>query len=329
MYFRCRPNFLALTGLILLIGKIGHADGPGTTGGLVLLEAPGARLAALGEAGTAARHDVTAAWYNPAALNSLPSMEASLLYQKGILDDAYGHIGLGGPIKNAAVGVAVGYYDGGNADVFDNGQYRTVRAQTDLVTNLGYARRFGIWETGAAVKYLRSELAETASAATITGDLGVAVPIRSGWHAAAAVQNIAGKMTYVSVGTPLPRIFRAGVSWSTRWRSTPLLFLADAPYIQSEKFFSPRLGVEAKTGPLSLRLGYKSGYDVEGVSFGAGMQLGEFSVDYSMGLVDDFDSRHRVSVSLRLGGPRSVQSVAAPATPKNGTTARAITRSTP
>ena len=77
-----------------------HAKGIGTSGGATLMQAPGARSAALGEAFTAVTNDVTAFAYNPASLKSLRGGHASFEYQRGIAEDSYGQFIIGSPLAN-------------------------------------------------------------------------------------------------------------------------------------------------------------------------------------------------------------------------------------
>jgi hypothetical protein len=50
-----------------------------------------------------------------------------------------------------------------------------------------------------------------------------------------------------------------------------------------------------------LRAGYKSGYDLDGLTFGAGFQMKSFRLDYSVGLESALELPHRISVSYKFG----------------------------
>ena len=83
------------------------------------------------------------------------------------------------------------------------------------------------------------------------------------------------------------------------------MLLLDAPYYLNEQEARPAVGLEVNLGLISLRAGYKSGSDLEEFSVGTGFMLGRSSLDYSYGLVEELDSQHRVSLSMRFGQSQS------------------------
>ena len=186
------------------------AKGVGTSGGLTLIETSAARSAALGEAFTPVTNDVAAFHYNPASLGSLDNGHASFMYQKGLVDDAFGQFSMGTPIKQGSLGLSIGYYNGGDIELFDGTTERTVNAQTDLTVGIGYAHNFGKTSIGVTGKYLSSELIETEKAQAFAGDLGIGVPLHSRVHFGAALQNFGSQLKFVEEGDDLPRIARGG-----------------------------------------------------------------------------------------------------------------------
>ena len=155
-----KQTLSVLSTIGLFVGFV-QAKGVGTSGGLTLLEAYGARPAALGEAYTAATNDIAAMGYNPASLKSLETGHGSFMYQKGLAEDAYGHFMVGAPTRLGHLGLSIGYYNGGEIELFDGTQERTVNAQTDLTVAMGYAGSIGNLALGVTGKYLSSELIET------------------------------------------------------------------------------------------------------------------------------------------------------------------------
>src|SRR5260221_13710945 len=114
-----RPQTLTIAMAVLMSTSGLHANGNGTSTGLTLLESPGARPPALGEAFTSVSDDITALGYNPASLGTLTSGQASFLYNKGIAQDSSGHLAIGVPTHLGGLGLSVGYYNGGDFQLFD------------------------------------------------------------------------------------------------------------------------------------------------------------------------------------------------------------------
>ncbi len=268
----------------------------GASGGLTLIEAPGARSAALGEAFSTMPNDVTAMAYNPATLQTLSSSQVSLSYESGLSDDAYGRVGAGFP----GIGVSAAYYSAGKADLLENGVTRSVNAQTDLALSAGGAVKLGGASFGAAGKYLSSVLAETNRASAWAGDAGLLAPIGPVTFGV-AVQNIGSRIKFIDAGDPLPRIARAGLSIPFSIRTLRVRFLAEAPYFLNEREWRPAGGAEVSAGPIAFRAGYRSGSRLEGLTVGAGFALGSLTLDYAFGFVDSLNARQRVSLGFRFG----------------------------
>ncbi len=289
---RFKSVVLSLLSLLLIKGAQAAQK---SSAGMTFLESSGARPSALAEAFSSVQNDISAMGYNPASLSTLKTGHASFMYQKGIADDAFGEVRIGVP---KGFGLSVGYYNGGDVELVDQGQQRTAVIQKDLAATFGYARPFGRISVGAAGKYLSSELAESAKATAYALDLGMQMPMGSRLNFGAALQNIGTKMKYIEEAEALPMTARIGFSLNVL-RST--LLLLDGVYDKNSQAINPAIGVESLIGPMALRAGYKSGSDLEGLTLGAGFLLSRFSFDYSFGLVQDLDSRHKVSVSMRFG----------------------------
>jgi LysM repeat protein len=155
---------------------------------------------------------------------------------------------------------------------------------------------------GVTGKYITSTLIESAKATAYAADFGLQMPINSRVRIGGAVQNFGTKMTYLNEGDNLPRIVRGGMSvmlFPGRYQTSLLL---EAPYFVNEQELRPSLGVETTVGPLALRAGYRTGNALQEFSVGTGFVFGNSSLDYSFGLVDQLNSQHRMSFSLKFGG---------------------------
>ena len=323
-------KYIVISVFLTLLGahNVVAGGGAGTAGGLSFLEPPGARPAAMGEAFTAVTNDLSAFGYNPASLQSLQSGQAAFMYQKGMADDAYGHFMIGGPMKSGSLGLAVGYYNAGSMDLTDeNLNTRTVNAQTDLTVSLGYARKIGNTSAGLTVKYLSSKLIEQYEAKAYAADLGIQSELTSRLGIGVAIQNLGNKVTYLSEGDSLPRIYRAGMSYMLIPGAHMTTLLLDAPYHANEKQLRPAAGLEVKLGPLAVRGGYKKTAGLQNeFTVGAGFLMGGSAIDYSFGMVDQLSAEHRVSVSMRFGESSYATSpiVKKPSTGKMASKPRAV-----
>lgn len=303
MNFSIKNLTAAGLGLLFASTTMVWADGgPAVSAGKNLLQPAGARAAALGEAMTAATDDVTAFAYNPSALATLTTAKLSFLYNRGLVDDTYGQAQLGLPLKKAAIGVNVGYYDGGALDLFDGVTKKKVRAQSDFLGSIGLGQNFGRFRLGASGKYISSELGERAKATAFAVDLGAGMNVSKRFQFGLAAQNLGGSLKYDVASEHLPQTFRAGVSYLLISKKAPTTLLLDAPYFYFEKELRPGVGLETNLGLLALRAGYHNRINLTEFSFGAGIQLGAATLDYAFALVEHLNSHHRISLGYRFAG---------------------------
>ncbi len=278
-----------------------------TSAGLTLLEAKGARAAALGESFSAVADDISSLGYNPASLSTLKSGQASFLFQRGNIDDAYGQFLLGKPSQNGGWGLGFAYYNSGTARLYDGqSSARDVALEKDFLTSLGYAHNFKVASLGITGKYLTSTLAEKESASAAAFDAGIYKALNSRFNMGIALQNVGSKLQYISEKESLPQQGRIGFSTLVIPGSFQTSLMSDAVYSLDQKEFAPSIGIETFMGPLALRAGYKGGSDLENFSVGTGLHINRFSFDYSLGLVDKLSSRHRINVSMYFGNNLSL-----------------------
>lgn len=268
---------------------------------LTLIEPTGARIASLGEAGASLTDDITALQYNPALLSSLSTRQISLLFQRGLIDDRYGHLSVGQQGTQWGLGLSVGYYDSGTLDVFDGQKTQTVVGERDIVSGLTLSHRFSNFSLGVTGKHFSSRLAETRTVQTFTSDLGLWAPMAANITGGLAIQNLGGSLENHLGSDPLPRQARAGISCKFQSFSLPALFLSEGIYRFDQKRFDPGLGIEVSAGPLAFRTGYHGGSDVQEFTFGTGFFWGTSSLDYAFGLASQLNSTHRISFTNRFG----------------------------
>ncbi len=216
----------SILSVVSLLGSM-NAQAANSSAALTLTDFQSARAASLGEAFTSTTNHVTAFGYNPASLSSLERGHGSFLFQKGTFEDSYGQVMLGMPNSKGGFGLSVSYYNGGDLEVLDGSQVKTVNAQTDMVATLGTSLKLSRGSVGFAVKYITSELAQTAKANAYAIDLGVNMPLNSRVNLGASVQNMGSKITYLQEAEDLPRIARLGSSISMISTKLPTTLLLD------------------------------------------------------------------------------------------------------
>lgn len=279
-----------------------QATGAHASAGLTLLEPANARPFAMGEAYSANQDDIAAFHYNPASLSSLSLKEVSFFYRQGVFNDSYTHLALGGPSSRGGFGGSVGYYNGGETEVFDGENVANVAGQRDIVLSLGYGIRRSAISVGTAVKYFSSTLAETEKATAYAADFGLQYQLDSRWTFGGAIQNLGTHLRYADKGDPLPRLVRAGLRWQAFVAPYPISLSVEDAYLANDQTHVPSVGFEAAVSPLVLRAGYKSNQGQNVIAAGAGFLAGNFSIDYSMAMIQSLDAQHLFSVSHRFGG---------------------------
>ncbi len=293
--------------LALLLGGMAQtvkADESLVSGGLTLLEAPGARAASLGEAFSAAKDDASAFLYNPASLGTLTENNALFLYQQGVIGDSYGQFTMG---NTKGWGVSTAFYKGGTIE----SSGREIVTQKDLVLSVGKSVRVQNFLLGATGKYFSSEIVETASAQALVLDLGSQMLVTSNLTMGVSLQNLGNKLQYFEDKEDLPRLARSGMSYQFRTGNVSSTFFFDAVYSFNQSKILPALGTEINKGPLSMRIGLKADDSKQNVTVGTGFMLGKYDVDYSFAMSAQQESaQHLVSVGLRFGDSRSVELIA-------------------
>ena len=246
----------------------------------------GARNIALGDAGTAVSSDVTALFYNPAALAINPASEIMLMHNEWI-QDVRSEI-LGARTLIFGMPVAVGF----NVTTIDGIEVRTNPG--DPVTKFNANYFFGSLSTGrmivdnfyfgATVKYLYESIYVDES----TGwgfDLGASyLTSINGLNISAVIKNLGWMKELRNESTKLPGEFRIGPSYSFTFQD----LYQFTSVVEFQKYLPTsdihfNLGSEILYNKLiALRVGYQSGYIAKNITAGLGLMWGNLSVDYAL-----------------------------------------------
>ncbi|MBN1893715.1 PorV/PorQ family protein [bacterium] len=290
----------------------------------------GARPAALGEACIANMEDVTAVFWNPAAITGLKSGEASFTYTKwfGDLHFSSGAVGCraGGAGVFAVHYVALDYGQiqealvsapGGGADTRTGNLF----GGNDLSVGLSYAAQYtDKLSIGLSVKYVREKLFTYASS---TWAFDVGSYFKTGWKGirlAMSAQNLSRPARWMQGGSEsqqtfeLPIVFRIG--WSIDLLGGDDLFLGGSPDRHRLSFnmdaihtndYAERLHMGAEYTAFNLfmlRAGYRFNHEEGRLGFGAGIRIRSGSLllhlDYAYVNYDFLDSPHRISISVQF-----------------------------
>jgi hypothetical protein len=288
----------------------------------------GARPAGMGEAVIANIHDVTAVFWNPAAITGIQRAEAAFGYTKWFADLNFTSGAVGFRIGNMGV-LAVDYIalDYGQIQealtTSSSGGLDTRTGKTfggsDLALGLTYSRMYtDKLSIGVRVKYLREELF-TFTSSSWAFDVGSYY--ETGWKGvrlAMSAQNFAGPMRWLKTGEEerqsfdIPLVFRVGCSVDLLGGKNLVLGgNADAQRLSLSvdaihtNDYAERIhmGMEYWLyNLLCMRAGYRFNYSEGNLSIGGGIQYNTHTMqihfDYAYVDYDFLDSPHRLSMSV-------------------------------
>jgi hypothetical protein len=302
--------------LFLLVYLVGFAvsvlaSGSGTSAGITLKFNPSVRSEAMGEACTAISNDeVSAARGNPSGLFNDYNQEVSLIYNRGIVDDAFGCLNYSQTLgEDFSLGGSLVYFDAGRFDLTTlDGDTTQVSAQRDFLGVATGAYQLKMFERefllGANVKFIHSTLLESESAFGMALDLGAMYELRevAEWlFVGLAVRNLGTPMAYIETADPMPLNIQAGASYQLlKIPQHELLVAADA-HLDLEDHIQGNLGAEYWFDKMvAIRAGYKVGYDLDSLTAGAGFRYMNFQLDYSFALMSALNSTHKVSLGYTI-----------------------------
>jgi len=160
---RVKTTILLGALLVLGVGGVRGQSKTGTTIGQFLMIEPSARASAMGNAGVTLFDEVTAAYYNPAALGHMPHSDAQFTYGRWLADITYNYAAAGVRLGSVhTLGLSVTALNSGEMDV------RTVEqplgtgerfSVSDFALGLGYGRRItDRFSAGVQVNYVQETI---------------------------------------------------------------------------------------------------------------------------------------------------------------------------
>lgn len=280
----------------------------------------GARIIAMGEAGTATANDVTAAYWNPSGLTDLKDIEFSSMYSLNMgYDRKYQYAAFG---KRFGFGVlAVNWINASVDDIIgtdDSGNLTGTFNDAEHNISLSYANAYKKLSYGLTPKFYLSNM-DGESESGMGLDLGLKYDLNQYIEAGLMVRDAYGKLA----GDSIPYQLQIGAT------AYPFLGVTVAADMQMEKDESPKFvfGAEywtsigrdpeadSKLNVINVQekntwsdifsnfqTGLRVGFNDNRFSAGAGVKFRNFQLDYvyRIGNHDIFNDDHILSLILRF-----------------------------
>jgi tetratricopeptide (TPR) repeat protein len=283
----------------------------GTTSADYLKIGLGAGAVGMGEAYTAHQGDVTSMFYNPAGLATVDVNELTATHLNWIADTQYEAAAYVRPdLEFGTLGVGLFMLHMPPIPALDeaNNDLGTVNAY-DLGVQFSYAKDLNRWTNitglsgGVNVKILHRELAGlTASGAAV--DLGATYNFNESLAFGAALSNLGYLSPFGSESEQenLPATLRAGAAYTLGITDTQKV-LAAVDLVQAiDDDLKVNLGLEYSLANLiHVRVGYKYGYDTDGLQAGFGVGWQNLSVDYAFKTMGVFGYTQYFSATIGFG----------------------------
>ncbi len=281
----------------------------GTTGADFLKIGLGAAAAGVGEAYTARSGDVNSVFYNPAGLADMKMNMLAATHLNWIAETRYEALAYARPILGVGtVGASVFLLHMPEIPSLDaNGISQGMVQAYDLGVQFSYARDLSSWlgltglSGGANMKILRRELAGS-NASGLAADLGALYQLDENFTFGLSCLNLGYLSEFESGSEKLPIVIRAGTCYAQDLGELHQI-AAMVDLVQSlDNTLRSNFGLEYSfQNTVSLRAGYKLGYDTDGFQAGAGVQWQNLSLDYALKLMGIFGTTHLVSAGMGFG----------------------------
>lgn len=303
----------AVLGLFIVAGAL-HAQESG-----VFLKLPvSARAGALGDASTALADEPLGLYHNPAGMAFIKRPAAAFVHHKYLQDIGGNSAAVVLPFGNIAFGLAYTAFGMKKEPIYDSFGNDTGRrfGYESRLPSAGTAVRVGNLAAGFAAKRYSEDMGFGASVSNAY-DLG-AIYRRGALSFGAAAQNLGGRLH----GYDLVRIRRAGAAYGGG------RFTAAADYVKmgEEKGFIGLGGALLLTEIVVLRGGWRIKDEFGGLTFGLGLPLGAWNLDYAFTGYGDLGNAHKAGVTLSFGAgkPRPESGKRGPERPRAQDTPPAV-----
>ena len=275
----------------------------------------GARAAGLNGSFVSMTNDPNVLFYNPGALTSLKESKGSAGFLKHLLDVNGGYLSYTRSIQGiGTMGAGILFMDYGSFTQTDESM-NTLGSfgARDIALVVGIGRSIDeVTSVGVNLKLIHSSIAEFSSSG-LALDMGVLyqIPTQNITLGASVLTLGTQIKTYSGTKEPLPLDVKIGIT--KRPEHLPVLLNLDFHHLTDQQddlvshFSSFSLGAEfLMSESVRLRLGYNNqqrkelklgtSANLAGISFGGGIVLGEYVVDYAFNSYGKIGSLHRISI---------------------------------
>jgi outer membrane protein OmpA-like peptidoglycan-associated protein len=294
--------------ILLFVFSLGPSD-VGTTVFPLLKIGPGPRAAAMGESFVGLADDATACYWNPAGLAQLNNFETFLSHQEWFYGfrDEYASFGL--PIGKGGLGLGLVYsrVDGVEHWTINNNPGDTFATQAGYIA-LGYGYELkDFLLLGATVKGLYEDL-KIEKGTGVCADLGLIFKLGERFNIGLAGQNLGWGIQYGDENQPLPMNLKLGICL----KPNHFNIVSDIN-LPKDNIPYGNLGLEWNIkNVFAFRAGYRTGPQdlfslgwLNGASFGCGIILSKFTIDYAFVPYGPLGNTHRVSLRTSIPLPGS------------------------
>ncbi|MCK4549580.1 MAG: PorV/PorQ family protein [Candidatus Krumholzibacteria bacterium] len=300
-----RNSVLLAAALLIMMTALASAGEPGSSGFTFLRLGNGARAGGMGEAFTAVADDATSIYWNPAGLAAVEEVELNLTHTEWLMDIRFEQATVANEMWGGVAGLSFTGLYYGSLDRY--GEYPSLTpdgtfSPYDLALSLGYARDIiPNLALGAAFKIIYSKI-DFKSATGYAFDFGVTHRTKiEGLILAASMLNLGPQASFDKEKFYPPFQLRLGGAYEIRKEALHggLILAADAVFPNDNDVMT-HFGLEySYQRMLMVRLGYKSGYNVQGATMGAGIAWESLRFDYVYMPIDyDLGDAHRISLTV-------------------------------
>ena len=327
--FKWSTVIVVALGLVLAGSARAQFTKVGQAGATFLKIETGARANAMGGAQVAAVRDASALYWNPAGIGFLSRTSVHFSHNQWIGGLQHNFFAVAVPMPGVgAVGFALTSMLYGDMDVTTveqpDGTGETFGAN-DFALTLAFARQMtDNFTVGISVKYVRQKIWDM-TASGLAWDVGTdfRTPFR-GLHLGASITNFGQNLVfrgqqllikqkeYTNITTvamyqaesfQLPLQFKLGLAYDALQSETNSLVLCVDGVHPNDNLEYMNLGAEyGWKNMVFLRAGYKLNTDIQGLSFGGGLNFNaggvEASLDYAYSKMVYFDNVQRFSIGF-------------------------------
>ena len=241
--------------------------------------------AARGGAVTATGAGITAVQWNPAGLVAGGGNEVSVSHINGFEDtdsEYFGFLWKRSEKHAVAVSLLSNNIDGIEFRTKPTAAPEAYISAHDLYAGITYSRVIsGSLQAGATVKYLYQKI-YSATGSGLAGDAGIRyTPAGRAYSAGLVIRNI-GSMGALDTEKPtLPALMRAGAAYRIEFDSRIVEISGDYEVIFDGDNHTYVGADYSHKGRFHIGAGYVSGYDSGRATFGGGMRIRGYAVDYA------------------------------------------------